>query len=62
MVNRCFVREALERRQLLQVVAGSIQSDWGYYLVMPTRNRPDAALRAVGEWLKTLANDSATPR
>ncbi len=62
MVNRCFVREALDRRQLLQVVAGSVQSDWGYYLVMPTRNRPDAALRAVGEWLKTLANDSATPR
>ncbi|WP_312731662.1 LysR substrate-binding domain-containing protein [Pseudomonas oryzihabitans] len=62
MVNRRFVREALERRQLLQVMVDPVQSDWGYYLVMPTRNRTDAALAAVGEWLKMLANESATPR
>ncbi|MDU4058798.1 MAG: LysR substrate-binding domain-containing protein [Pseudomonas oryzihabitans] len=61
MVNRQFVRDALESGQLLQVLAEPVQSDWGYYLVMPTRGRADTALLAVGEWLKTLASDTLAP-
>ena len=61
MVNRRFVREALDSGQLLQVLAEPVQSDWSYYLVMPTRSRTDAALLTVGEWLKTLAGDTLAP-
>ncbi len=59
MVNRRFVREALASHQLLQVLEEPVQSDWGYYLVMPTRSRADAALAAVGAWLKALASGTS---
>lgn len=61
MVNRRFVHEALDKNHLLQVLDEPVQSDWGYYLVMPTRNRADAALQTVAHWLKKLADDRAMP-
>lgn len=59
MVNRRFVHKALATGRLLQVTAEPVQTELGYYLVMPSRSRQDPALMAVSDWLKTLAKEEA---
>lgn len=62
MVNRRFVHEALATGRLVQVRDEPVQTEWGYYLVMPSHGRQDPALMLVSDWLQRLAREETKPR
>ncbi|WP_296068268.1 LysR substrate-binding domain-containing protein [uncultured Agrobacterium sp.] len=55
MANRIFVAEALRSGQLMQVVDDPVETDVGYYLVVPKIARGDAATVSVSKWLRQQA-------
>ena len=51
MANRVFLQDALTTGRLIQVVDEPVQTDYGYYLVVPKRIQSDKAVSAVSRWI-----------